>query len=68
MSYRNNRHLPRLMRGTVAVLVCTAVGDVVVAIVAIVNPEVAPIALGTIATLTTAGVAAAVPQRRSNAA
>ncbi len=67
MSERSNRHLSRPTRGTVALLVCTAVSDVTAAVVAIVNPDVAAIALGTIATLTTAGVAAAVPLMRPTA-
>jgi hypothetical protein len=57
----------RTLRGAVAVLVCTAVSDLAVALVAVVNPDVASIALGTIATLTTAGVAAAVPLVRPTA-
>ncbi|GAB1693476.1 hypothetical protein [Krasilnikovia sp. M28-CT-15] len=54
-------------RSAVAVLVCTAVSDLAVAVVAIINPEVAPIALGAIVTLTTAGVAAVVPPARPTA-
>lgn len=59
MSDLVQRYRARSTRATVAILVCTAVSDLAVALVAVVNPEVAPVAVGTIATLTTAGIAAA---------
>jgi hypothetical protein len=64
MSNCVHRHLTRYARGSIAVLICTAISDIAVAIVAIANPNVAPVAVGTIVTLTTAGVAAAVPLAR----
>ena len=68
MSDNVNHHLSRQTRGSVAVLVCTAVSDLAVAVVAIANPDVASVAVGTIATLTTAGVAAAASLMRPRTA
>ena len=65
MSEQFRRQRTHPVRGALALLVCTAVGDLAVAFVAAANPAVAAIALGTIATLTTAGIAAAIPMRPS---
>ena len=59
MSELVQRYRTRSTRETVAILVCTAVSDLAVALVAVANPDVAAVAVGTIATLTTAGIAAA---------
>lgn len=59
MSELVQRYRTRPTRGTIAILVCTAVSDLAVARIAVANPEVAPVAVGTIAMLTTAAVAAA---------
>lgn len=67
MSRRVHRRAVRQPRNTAALLVCTAVSDIAIAIVAVINPDVAPAAIGTIATLTTAGVAATLPLVRPTA-